>query len=396
MPLRDLLVVSIVLVGAALALRRPWIGVMLWTWISIMNPHRYTWAFAYSAPFAALAGGATLLGLLLTKERRSPFQGAPVWLLLLFSVWITLSWLMGLDPAGHYQQWDKVIKVYFMTFVALALLHTKHHIMAFAVVTTVSIGLLSTKGGLFTVLSGGNYLVWGPRQSFIFDNNAFALATIMAIPMLHFLQLQMSRPWMRHAMWVVILLSAASALGSHSRGALLAILAMTVVIWLRSRHKMALAAAIVVAVLAIVPMMPDHWWERMDTIQTYQEDSSAMARINAWHVAYHTARTHLTGAGMGYGFPTCSSNTAPTTITRARRTATTSRYSGITALLAYSCFLCCGSRRSAQPDGCGRTRETSRRPNGQQISVPWFRSVSWRSPSAEPSFPSHTSTCPTT
>ena len=58
--MRDLVVVSIVVVGALMALRRPWIGVMLWTWLSIMSPHRYTWGFAYDAPLAAIAAGVTL------------------------------------------------------------------------------------------------------------------------------------------------------------------------------------------------------------------------------------------------------------------------------------------------------------------------------------------------
>lgn len=61
--MRDLLIVSIVAVMAVMALRRPWVGVMLWTWLSIMNPHRYSWGFAYSAPLAAVAAGVALLGL---------------------------------------------------------------------------------------------------------------------------------------------------------------------------------------------------------------------------------------------------------------------------------------------------------------------------------------------
>ncbi|HRY15032.1 MAG TPA: DUF5935 domain-containing protein, partial [Candidatus Competibacteraceae bacterium] len=72
--MRDLLIVSIVLIAAVMALRKPWIGVMLWTWISIMNPHRYTWGFAATAPVAAIAAASTLAGLLMTKERQSPFK----------------------------------------------------------------------------------------------------------------------------------------------------------------------------------------------------------------------------------------------------------------------------------------------------------------------------------
>ena len=59
--LRDIIIVAIVIALALLALRRPWIGVMNWTRLSIMNPHRYTWGFAYNAPLAAMAAGSTLV-----------------------------------------------------------------------------------------------------------------------------------------------------------------------------------------------------------------------------------------------------------------------------------------------------------------------------------------------
>ena len=65
--MRDLLLVSFFATAALMALKRPWIGVMLWTWLSMMNPHRYTYGFAYSAPLAAIAVGATLLWWLRTQ-----------------------------------------------------------------------------------------------------------------------------------------------------------------------------------------------------------------------------------------------------------------------------------------------------------------------------------------
>ena len=298
--MRDLLVVSIVGVMALMALKRPWIGVMLWTWISVMNPHRYTWGFAYSAPLAAVAAGATLVGLLLTRERQSPFQGPPMVWFLLLAIAITFSWLFGMDPAGDYVQWNKVMKIYFMTFIAAMLLYTKHHIMAFAWVTVGSLALLGAKGGVFTILTGGNHRTWGPPGSFIEDNNEFALALIMTIPLLHFLQLQVSRAWVRHGISVAMLLCAASALGSHSRGALLAIAGMGAMFWWRSKKKGPIALMIAIVVLALLPMMPEEWWSRMDTIRTYEEDASAMGRINAWIVAWEVAKNNLVGGGMSY------------------------------------------------------------------------------------------------
>ncbi len=275
-------------------------GVLLWTWISIMNPHRYTWSFAYAAPVAAMAAGATIVGLLFTRNRQSPFQGAPAWWLLAFTIWVTISWRMGIDPAGDYPLWDRVMKIYFMTFIALALMYSKKDILAFAWVSVGSIALLAGKGGLFTVLTGGGYRVFGPPDSFIADNNDFALGTVIAIPMMYFLMRRLPKPWMRYTMLVVIVLCGASVLGSHSRGGLLALLAMGTVFWWRSPHKLALGAVMLLAVLAYLPMMPDEWWERMQTIATYQQDESAMGRINAWHVAWHTAANYFFGGGMMY------------------------------------------------------------------------------------------------
>ncbi|MBK7841740.1 MAG: hypothetical protein IPJ49_29465 [Candidatus Obscuribacter sp.] len=144
--MRDILLISIVIPMAILALKRPWIGVMLWTWLSIMNPHRYTYGFAYSAPLAALAVAVTMIGLMSTKERESPVKGTEVKIFIWFIVWITASWLLGLDPEDDYDQWKKVMKIDLMILVALALLHTKKHIFALAWIAAGSLALLGAKG----------------------------------------------------------------------------------------------------------------------------------------------------------------------------------------------------------------------------------------------------------
>lgn len=301
--MRDVLILAVVICGAVLALRRPWVGVMLWTWLSIMNPHRYAYGFAYDAPLAAIAAAATLLGLLLTKERESPFKGAPTVFLAVFVCWVTASWLMGLDPAGDYPQWDKVMKVYLMTFVALALLHSKLHIHAFVWVTAGSLALLGAKGGLFTVLTGGNYRVWGPPGTFIGDNNEFALALVITIPLLRFLQLQLSKGWQRHVMTVVMLLCAAAAVGSHSRGALLAISAMAVVLWWRGRSRVLGGLVIFCAAVLLWSFMPEHWHSRMSTIDNFEEDRSALGRISAWWNAWGIAKDYFFGIGFNAARP---------------------------------------------------------------------------------------------
>lgn len=303
MSLRDLLILFLVAWGALVALRKPWIGIMLWTWLSIMNPHRYAWGWSYEAPVAAIAAASTLVGLLLTQDRAQPFKGPAVVAFVLFSCWLTLSWLMGLDPANDYEQWKKIFKVNLMILVALTVLRTKQHILALVWVCALSLALLGLKGGIFVIATAGNYRVWGPPGSFIEDNNEFGLAMTMTIPLLRFLQLQLDGQWQRRGLTLLMLMSAAAALGTHSRGALLAIAAMAVVLWWRGKNRAVTGFVIVTAAVALLAFMPEHWTARMSTIGEYEQDSSAMGRISAWWTAFGVAKNYLFGAGFDVARP---------------------------------------------------------------------------------------------
>ena len=48
--MRDLLIVVVVVGLLPFAVAHTWIGVMLWTWLSLMNPHKLAFGFAYDAP----------------------------------------------------------------------------------------------------------------------------------------------------------------------------------------------------------------------------------------------------------------------------------------------------------------------------------------------------------
>lgn len=301
--MRDILIVGLVLLGSVAAVRQAWIGVMLWTWLSIMNPHRYTYGFAYDAPLAMVAFCATVLGLLVTRDRASPFKAPVVVVFLLFMVWISLSTVLGLDPAGDYWQWNKVMKVDLMILVALVLLHSKKHILALAWVCAGSLALLGAKGGLFTLLTGGNFRVWGPPGSFIEDNNEFALSLVMAIPLLRFLQLQLSSRWGRHAMTAMSVLCAVAAIGSYSRGALLAISAMAAFMWWNGKNKFVVGVVLALVAPLLIAFMPSEWMGRMSTIGEYEQDESSMGRISAWWNAWNIAFHYPTGVGFDAARP---------------------------------------------------------------------------------------------
>jgi probable O-glycosylation ligase (exosortase A-associated) len=147
-------------------------------------------------------------------------------------------------------------------------------------------------------LTGGSYLVWGPEGSFIEGNNEVALALVMTIPLMRYVQIGLKKRWQKLAMTAVMLLSAFAAIGSHSRGALLAIAGMSAFLWIKSRNRIVMGFALVCAAIVVLGFMPAEYFNRMETIKTYDEDASAMGRINAWWMAFHLACDRPLGGGF--------------------------------------------------------------------------------------------------
>lgn len=299
MGLRDIAVFLIVVIGIPYIVRRPAIGVMYWVWISLMNPHRQAYGLAYSFPFAMLIAGLTLVGIFATKEPKQMKGGAPAVVLLLFLCLMCVTTATALEPEAANAMLERVLKIQVFTFVSLFVLSKREHVLWLVATIAVSIGYYGVKGGLFTLLHGGNYIVWGPADSFISDNNALALAVVMSIPLWAYLYLMNTNRWLRIAFAGAIALSAASALGSFSRGALLAIVSMLALLWIRGKRKLLLGAALVVLAGSTVAFMPSKWEDRMQTIETYEEDASAQGRINTWIMLFNLASDRpLVGGGF--------------------------------------------------------------------------------------------------
>lgn len=297
MPLRDLLITGILASTLPFVFRHVFIGVLLWTWISIMNPHRLAYGFIQSAPIAAAIAGITLLGLFTTRDRVKLALPAPVVFLAMFVIWTFVTTFFAFFQDGSIQQLIKVLKIQLMIFITIAVLYKWEHIRLFIWINVLSLGFYGLKGGLFTIQGGGTERVWGPPGGFIEGNNELALALIMTIPLMNFLRLTTPYPWVKRGLVVMMILSAFSAIGTQSRGALLAIAAMGAVLWWRAPNKLVNALAVILLAGVVWTFMPQSWHDRMQTIQTYEEDGSAMGRIYAWQTAINIANDRVVGAG---------------------------------------------------------------------------------------------------
>jgi putative inorganic carbon (HCO3(-)) transporter len=304
--MRDIVITLIVLASLPFAFKRPYIGVLMWVWISVMNPHRLSWGFAYTFPFAAIIAAVTLAGLAFTKDPKKLPLSSVVKTFLFFGAWMVLSTVFAFNFDGASNMLSRVMKIFLMTLVTIMVIKDKKQLHWLIWVLVGSLGYYGIKGGIFTVVSGGGFRVWGPEGTFIEGNNEVALALVTIIPMFYYLFLTSTNKWLRYGYAAAIVLCGLAALGSYSRGALLGIAAMTLFLWLKSPKKMVLGLVMALVIPIAIAFMPAQWWDRMNTVKEYQSDESAQGRINAWTMAYNLAVDHpLTGGGFDiYDRPT--------------------------------------------------------------------------------------------
>lgn len=296
--MRDIAVTVVILGLLPFCLRWPFVGVLTWTWLAFMNPHRLTWGFAYEMQFAMLVALATLTGLLFSKEpKKIPWTRESV-VLLLFVAWMTITTYFAAYPQLAWPQWEKVIKIQLMVFVTMMVMTRPARIKLVVWVMALSLAFYGVKGGIFTVLNGGVYHVRGPGNSFISGNNEIALALLMTVPLLRFLALSAPYGWLRLGMNLSMVLTAVAAMGSHSRGALVGIVMMALFLWLKSRQKFVITLLGAAAAVMVINIMPPQWFERMESTREYQTDTSALGRINAWYMAFNMAKAKPLGGGF--------------------------------------------------------------------------------------------------
>lgn len=280
----------------------PFVGVLLWAWISFMSPHREAWDFATNFPFNFYAAVTTLAAWMLSSEPKTlPNQALPA-LVIAFAVFTSLTTFLALERESAYLLWDMHIKTLALALVVMGLVNTRLRIQALLWVIALSIGYFAVKGGGFVLFTGSTgSRVLGPVRSIISDNNNLSLAMVISLPILNYLRETSNNTYVKLVCWFAIAMTIVAIVGTYSRGGMvgLIVVGLSFFVLARKRRVATLAAASVI-VVGLVNFAPSEWWERMGTTQSYQKDSSATGRIEAWQTSWNLAADRpVVGGGFG-------------------------------------------------------------------------------------------------
>lgn len=306
--MRDLMLFLILAGLAGVTLYRPWIGVLCLSVVAYLQPQGYAFGAMAEFPAFKVILAALVAGLFLSPSTRSlsfyrkRLEVFRDWrLLILGLLWLqcllstTNSWL----PSVAWPKFIDITKIFLTLGFTLLLIDTKDKLCWLAITIALSIGLVSLKGGFWAVITGSLDRVYGPPNSQYYDNNHFAVLNVMNVPLLIFWLGQSRGAAMKMLVGALIALSLMAALTSWSRGGLLALgITVLLIAWHRRSHKLIFAGLLVTTTLILLSLLPIGWFERMETLTAYQQDASAIGRLNAWeHGIAYALHNPLLGAG---------------------------------------------------------------------------------------------------
>jgi probable O-glycosylation ligase (exosortase A-associated) len=287
---------------------RPFYGILLWTIVAFVNPQQLSYGFASTFPLAEAVAIPTLAGFLVFHRGWGRLASREFLLLLILWAWFVVTSLVSTHSPlfVHHADdtWYRLVfvsKILLMTTVAMCVIDSYKRLRIFLLVIAASFGIFVAKDLPFLIATGGDFRLYGPPNSMIADNNDYGLALNMTVPLFFFLARTESNRRLKALLYGLFLISIPAVFFTYSRGALVGLLVIGLLMFLQMKQRLALVPVIVVATGMALVFAPQAWRDRMSTLTSdpAHRDGSALERINAWTFAWRLANdSPLTGGGF--------------------------------------------------------------------------------------------------
>lgn len=288
--------------GGYFALQNAFYALMFYLGNAYFRPELWVWSTTTvrALNLSLISGGYVCLMTFLSKQRRTIDN--TFFFVFLCLVHTLCSTLLSEDFAYSWFYWKDFLKTIIIMYVMVLLVDDQSKFRAVLMMMVFAM--------VFEIKQGLVHIVFNPGEKnfnvhpVLGDDNGVALGMLMLVPICAVLAQTTAHKWMRWFYRILLVGAFYRSISSYSRGAFIACLAMGFVYWLRTPHKARMIFGALVLIALVAPLMPEKFWDRMHTIETYKEDqeSSALSRLHFWAVARSMAASHpFFGVGyMGY------------------------------------------------------------------------------------------------
>lgn len=298
--MRDVVLISVFLILACFALRRSYIAVSLWLWSGLFVPAYWVYGFAKPISYNTVFALLTLITYLFSRKKPAVIFDGVVFIAVLFWLHTGLTtYNTIIFPELVWPEWEKFSKIFLLFIMIALIIRQKHEFDMLLWGILMSVGFFGAVEGLKFLASLGGHKIQGPTGHLISDNNHLAAALCMVIPLCIYQLKSVQEKWIRLGLTGMLVLCVLSVLGTYSRGGVLALAVIGCYFWFRSNKKVLTLFGVAIIVSVSVLLLPDKWYDRMETIETATQDSSFTNRLTSWKI--HTLMA-LERPVLGAGF----------------------------------------------------------------------------------------------
>lgn len=284
--MRDIAILLLLIPLIYLSFRNGYIAFLLWAWAGLASLQSYAYGFMIGFPLVQLFAIVALTKFLVSKdiERIGFAANSTSVLFILFGVHITLcaTFAIGDHPRNWELATNMLKTILFCLFMPM-LVTSRFRIHALLLIIVIATGFHGLVDGLKFLASGGNHQAAGiPKFG---DNNHYAMVLLMVIPLIAYVYKYSKNRLAKLGFLGMLPLLVLAVIATQSRGAFVCLIIMGMWFLLKSRRKFFGIMIIAACALLVFEFAPDHWVQRMDSIESASDDASFMGRVGAWQVS---------------------------------------------------------------------------------------------------------------
>lgn len=282
----------------------PFAGVLIYKWLEYLTPRDTYFVTLLPDDLSLVVAAFTFLMWLVREKKTLPRAPLVLGLLIAFFLWTNFTSLFALVPDAAAFKWERTVKVIGFSILAAQMMSTRPRLEAFVWVQVICVAFSAIPGALKTISWGGGGLtVVGVTGSFIEDRVAFAVVLPMVVPMTLFLARQATllprTRWLTLALRGVMVSCVVALVGTFARTALFSGGTALLLLVAKTKNRIWTVLAAAAAIVLVLQYAPESWFQRMDTTVEYQNDASAVDRLDAWAWSWNMALRHpLVGGGF--------------------------------------------------------------------------------------------------
>jgi len=298
--LRMIFVLGIVVAGSVYAAIGPFQGLLFYLWNAYFRPDYWTYGtFIMSLNLSLIIGIYVVLRTALSAPRLQ--INLSTMLIWAFFGQTAIATMFSESPTISWPQLDVFARVVIIAYIMVVLVTDRSRFRLVLLVVSFSLGFDMAKQGWADLWRSPGRVNSNP-VAFLGDNNGVAMGLLMLFPLTNALAQTSAAAWERYLHRFFAIGVLLRAISTYSRGGFLGAGSLIVISILRSEKKIRATLGIAILIWGIAQIMPQEFWDRMDTITVEDEetrDESSAGRLHFWTVAVQMANAKpMTGVGL--------------------------------------------------------------------------------------------------